>query len=102
MPPDLLPSLRISGRKGLLGAALPGMLERGCRLPIFFHFGFGGYECPEFRAAREAAERYAGVLAREGGPQTVAPVMRRLSLGEEQPSALSRDPGEGCEPKTPK
>jgi hypothetical protein len=34
--------------------------KRGPRLPIFFRFGFGGYDHPEFRAAREAAMRYAG------------------------------------------
>jgi hypothetical protein len=65
-----LPGLRFAGRDGLAEAAPhPGMLECGCRLPIFFPFGFGGYESPAFRAAREAAERYAGVRAR-GAPDS--------------------------------
>jgi hypothetical protein len=55
------PGPRFPGRDGLVAAAaLPGMLEYGCSLPIFFRFGFGGYDSPGFRVTREAAERYAG------------------------------------------
>jgi hypothetical protein len=67
-PLAYLPALRSAGRDGLAeAAALPGILECGCRLPIFFCFGFGGYGSPAFRAARDAAERYAGFRAPRDG-----------------------------------
>jgi hypothetical protein len=52
------PGPRFPGRDGLVAAAaLPRMLECGCSLPIFFCLGFGGYDSPGFRAARETEER---------------------------------------------
>jgi hypothetical protein len=69
------PGLRFAGRDGLAEAApLPGMLECSCRLPAFFRFGSGGYECPDFRSAREAAERDAGIRARGGRTLIALPV----------------------------
>ncbi len=75
------PGLRFPGKEGLVEAvALPGMLECGYNMPIFCRIGLGGCESPEFRAAHKAAYRSASILAREGGPQSVDPVIRRLNL----------------------
>ena len=82
------PGLRCVGRNGLAEAAALPTLElggfvigvdgaakaaaspdlRGCGNgpPIFFKFGFGGYEHQGFRAARKAAERFARDLREQG------------------------------------
>lgn len=53
------PSLRFSGREGLAAAAAIPKKDWDPPVPIFFRFGFGGYDHPEFRAARETAEKLA-------------------------------------------
>jgi len=56
------PGLRFEGAYGLSKAfAIP---TDGCcsDLPIFYRFGWGGGESPEFSAARKAAECYAETL----------------------------------------
>jgi hypothetical protein len=82
------PGLRFVGRNGLAEAAALPTLElgalvvgadgvvtaaaspdlRGCGKgpSIFYKFGFGGYEHQGFRAAREAAERFARDLRGQG------------------------------------
>jgi hypothetical protein len=55
------PGLRFKGQRGLAEAlriAKPGYTTE---LPIFYRFGWGGVDSPEFRAALIAAYRHAGL-----------------------------------------
>ena len=53
------PGLRFKGQWGLAKAMkIP---KPSAHLPIFYRFGWGGIESPEFRAALVAAYRYAGM-----------------------------------------
>jgi hypothetical protein len=55
------PGLQFEGRKGLEGTwRIPGLLESGLKLPVFYRFGWGGVASPEFRNAMVAAYRFAG------------------------------------------
>jgi CubicO group peptidase (beta-lactamase class C family) len=55
------PGLRFTGHRGI-AEAMDIPKEKWCEdLPIFFRFGWGGIESPEFRAAIVAAYRYAGL-----------------------------------------
>ncbi len=54
------PGLRFTGSRGI-AKALETPKDNWCEdLPIFFRFGWGGIESPEFRAAIVAAFRYVG------------------------------------------
>ncbi len=54
------PGLRFTGGLGI-AEAMQIPKEDWCEdLPIFYRFGWGGIESPEFRAAIVAAHRYAG------------------------------------------
>ena len=54
------PGLRYVGKEGLVEAqSMPGMLECGCYLPIFYRFGWNGIDNVAFTNARIAAEKYA-------------------------------------------
>jgi len=54
------PGLRFTGSRGI-AKAMEIPKEQWCEdLPIFFRFGWGGIESPEFRASIVAAFRYAG------------------------------------------
>jgi hypothetical protein len=56
------PGLRFRGRRGLAEAVRIPKPERTVEdLPIFYRFGWGGIESPEFRAAMAGAYRYAGM-----------------------------------------
>ena len=54
---EYFPGLRFSGEYGLAEA-----LQRfkSPELPFFYHFGWGGVDCPEFKGALIAAYRHAG------------------------------------------
>ncbi len=54
---EYFPGLRFSGQYGLAEA-----LQRfkSTELPFFYHFGWGGVDSPEFKAALIAAYRHAG------------------------------------------
>ena len=55
------PGLRFTGGLGI-SEALRIPKEGWCEeLPIFYRFGWGGIESPEFRSATIAAYRYAGM-----------------------------------------
>ena len=55
------PGLRFKGSSGI-AKALQIPKEEYCEdLPIFYRYGWGGIESPEFRSAIAAAYRYAGM-----------------------------------------
>ena len=61
-PLDYFPGLRFRGQRGLAEALkIPKPEYTTEDFPIFFRFGWGGIDSPEFRAALTAAYRYAGV-----------------------------------------
>jgi len=61
-PLDYFPGLRFQGQRGLAEALKIPKPERTDEdFPIFFRFGWGGIDSPEFRAALTAAYRYAGM-----------------------------------------
>lgn len=72
------PGLRVSGRDGL-AAAKPNPKRRGRYAwePLFFQYGFGGYEHPGLVAARAEAERLA---FGEPLPPTAAVLRQVLSM----------------------
>ena len=56
------PGLRFEGAQGL-STVLKFFKPKGTQdLPIFYRFGFGGHNSPEFRSAREAERRYSSLL----------------------------------------
>jgi hypothetical protein len=55
------PGLRFKGRRGLAEALQIPKDDHTDDLPIFYRFGWGGIESPEFRAAMARAYRYAGM-----------------------------------------
>jgi hypothetical protein len=56
------PGLRFKGREGLDSTwRIPGMDESGMKLPIFYRFGWGGVNSPEFLQAIIKAYRFAGM-----------------------------------------
>ena len=55
------PGLRFKGQWGLAEAMKIPKPSYSEHLPIFYRFGWGGIESPEFRAALVAAYRYAGM-----------------------------------------
>ena len=56
------PGLRFSGRRGLADAMKVPKPERTQDdFPVFYRFGWGGIDSPEFRAALVAAYRYVGM-----------------------------------------
>jgi len=58
------PGLRFKGRAGLDSTwRIPGMLESGMKLPIFYRFGWGGVGSPEFLQAIILAYRFAAMDA---------------------------------------
>jgi hypothetical protein len=58
------PGLRFQGRNGLETAwRIPGVLESGMELPIFYRFGWGGVNSAEFLRAIVDAYRFAGMDA---------------------------------------
>jgi hypothetical protein len=58
------PGLRFTGQRGLAEAMrIPKPEHTGEDLPIFYRFGWGGIDSPEFRSALVAAYRYAGAEA---------------------------------------
>ena len=59
--------LRFRGQQGIAEAMQISKPSYSEHLPIFYRFGWGGIESPEFRAALVAANRYAGMesLARQ-------------------------------------
>ena len=58
------PGLRFKGREGLDSTwHIPGMMESGLKLPIFYRFGWGGVNSPEFLQAIVSAYRFAGIDA---------------------------------------
>lgn len=59
------PGLRFDGMRGL-STALQIPKPKGTQdLPIFYRFGWGGSDSPEFSAAREAESRYSNLLIEE-------------------------------------
>jgi hypothetical protein len=55
------PGLRVEGQRGLAAAVQIPKPERTQEdFPIFYRFGWGGIDSPEFRAALVTAYRYAG------------------------------------------
>ena len=54
------PGLRFTGGRGIAEAIQIPKKDWCEDLPIFYRFGWGGIESPEFRAAIVAANRYAG------------------------------------------
>ena len=59
------PGLRFKGVSGL-SMAMQIPKEKGTDdFPIFYRFGWGGHDSPEFRAAREAEQRYRNLLVEE-------------------------------------
>ena len=54
---EYFPGLRFSGENGLAEAL---QHFKSPELPFFYHFGWGGVDCPEFNAALIAAYRHAG------------------------------------------
>lgn len=56
------PGLRFRGQRGLAEAVrIPKPKRTREDLPIFYRFGWGGIDSPEFRAALVAAYRYTGM-----------------------------------------
>jgi hypothetical protein len=96
------PGLRFACRDGLAeAAALPGMLECSCGLPIFFRSGPGGHDSPAFRAAREAAVRYAGIRARGDGHRPPSRSLEGRSWQARDHGRGWNNPGDGCEAQAP-
>jgi len=63
-PLDYFPGLRFRGHRGLTEALrIPKPEYTDEDFPIFFRFGWGGIDSPEFRVALTAAYRYAGMEA---------------------------------------
>ena len=61
-PLDYFPGLRFKGLRGVAEALKVPKPERTSEdFPIFFRFGWGGIDSPEFRSALVEAYRYAGV-----------------------------------------
>ena len=54
------PGLRFAGKTGLAKAIRSPRPRHTEDLPIFYRFGWGGIECPDFRAAIVAAYRHLG------------------------------------------
>lgn len=54
---EYFPGLRFSGEYGLAEAL---QRYKSTELPFFYHFGWGGVDSPEFKAALIAAYRHAG------------------------------------------
>src|ERR1700677_4865163 len=55
------PGLRFKGRDGLDSTwRIPGWRESGDKLPIFYRYGWGGINSPEFLQAKVDAYRFAG------------------------------------------
>ena len=52
------PGLRFEGSAGLSKAMQIPTDNKSVDFPIFYRFGWGGHDSPEFRAARQAAMRY--------------------------------------------
>jgi hypothetical protein len=60
---DYFPGLRFKGRRGLAEAMqIPKPRRTRDDLPIFYRFGWGGIESPEFRLALAAAYRHVGMV----------------------------------------
>ena len=56
------PGLRFIGRDGLDSTwRIPGLREAGMKLPVFYRFGWGGVDSPEFLQAIIQAYRFAGM-----------------------------------------
>jgi hypothetical protein len=56
------PGLRFKGREGLDSTwRIPGLIESGIKLPIFYRFGWGGVNSPEFLQAIVEAYQFAGM-----------------------------------------
>jgi hypothetical protein len=56
------PGLRFKGRERLDSTwRIPGMMESGLKLPVFYRFGWGGVNSPEFLQAIIKAYRFAGM-----------------------------------------
>jgi hypothetical protein len=53
--------LRFCGQRGIAEAMQTPKPSYSEHLPIFYRFGWGGVESPEFRAAMAGAYRYAGM-----------------------------------------
>ncbi len=59
---DYFPGLRFTGQRGLAEAMqIPKPWRTKEDFPIFYRFGWGGIDRPEFRAALIAANRYVGM-----------------------------------------
>ena len=59
---DYFPGLRFKGQQGLAEAMQIPKPERTSEdFPIFYRFGWGGVDSPEFRGALVAAYRYVGM-----------------------------------------
>ena len=56
------PGLRFDGMRGLSTALQIPKPKGNEDLPIFYRFGWGGGDSPDFRAAREAESRYSNLL----------------------------------------
>ena len=54
------PGLRCEGPLGISMALRRSKPSYCDDLPFFYRFGWGGCDCPEFAAARQAAERFVG------------------------------------------
>lgn len=62
------PGLLFEGQRGI-SQGLNISKGDGCHdLPIFYRFGWGGYESPDFRAARSAAMRLSDLFADRNQP----------------------------------
>jgi hypothetical protein len=59
-PINYFSGLRFHGQLGLAKAMTIPKLSHTKDLPIFFRFGWGGIDSPEFRAAQAAANRHIG------------------------------------------
>lgn len=77
------PGLRFEGRFGISeGLKIPK--ENGCEdFPIFYRFGWGGHESPDFRAARSAAMRLSNLFA-ERNQNASLPALERKALATTQ------------------
>lgn len=59
---DYFPGLRFTGQRGVAEAMrIPKPKRTREDFPIFYRFGWGGIESPEFRSALVAAYRYVGM-----------------------------------------
>lgn len=59
---DYFPGLRFNGQRGLAEAMkIPKPKRTREYFPIFYRFGWGGVDSPEFRAALVTAYRYVGM-----------------------------------------